>query len=73
MADPRMGDYDGDRKADILWRHQTGGGVVLWRMDGTAVRDRTYLATVDPAFDIVGPATSTATARPMSLAAHLHR
>ena len=29
-----VGDYDGDGKADILWRHASRGTNALWRMDG---------------------------------------
>jgi hypothetical protein len=28
------GDFDGDGKADILWRHTGNGNTVLWQMDG---------------------------------------
>ncbi len=31
-----MGDFDGDRRADILW-HEDSGRVAIWRMDGNNV------------------------------------
>ena len=30
-------DFDGDGKADILWRRTTGNGVILWLMDGATL------------------------------------
>jgi len=41
-----LGDYNGDGKMDLLWRHQTRGDVYAWYMDGaTFVRDQ-YIWTV---------------------------
>jgi pathogenesis-related protein 1 len=31
-----VGDFDGDGKADILWRNTTNGAVSIWLMNGTA-------------------------------------
>ena len=43
------GDFNGDGKADILWRHSTGGQVVLWVMNGATVTQSTGVggATTD--------------------------
>lgn len=30
----RIGDYDGDGKADVLWRNSTSGNMVVWLMNG---------------------------------------
>jgi hypothetical protein len=30
-----VGDFNGDAKADILWRH-TDGSIAIWLMNGTA-------------------------------------
>ena len=30
------GDFDGDRRSDILWQN-TSGAVVIWEMNGTSV------------------------------------
>jgi hypothetical protein len=49
------GDFSGDGKGDVLWRHATRGEVWLWPMNETTVLSETYAATVDPAYDIVGP------------------
>ena len=46
------GDYDGDGKADILWRH-TGGDVAIWEMNGTAPKAQAVVGTVDTAWTIV--------------------
>src|SRR5947199_226421 len=41
------GDYDGDGKADVLWRHATSGANYLYPMDGTAIKaSEGYLRTV---------------------------
>jgi hypothetical protein len=41
----RAGDFDGDRKADILWHDTTGGAWGVWYMDGTTVAStRTFNA-----------------------------
>jgi hypothetical protein len=32
-----VGDFDGDGKADILWRNTSTGTAILWQMDGFAV------------------------------------
>ena len=33
----RIVDFDGDRKADILWRHSTTGSVAMWLMNGATI------------------------------------
>jgi hypothetical protein len=48
------GDFSGDGRGDVLWRHATRGEVWLWPMNGTTVLSETNVATVDPAYDIVG-------------------
>ena len=45
-AGPGGGDFTGDRKSDILWRHTTGGDVWLWPMNGAARVSETYVRTV---------------------------
>ena len=40
------GDFTGDRKSDILWRHATGGDLWLWPMDGAASMAQSYIRTV---------------------------
>ena len=32
-----VGDFDGNGKADILWRNTTSGAVAIWLMNGTAI------------------------------------
>jgi hypothetical protein len=41
-----FGDFTGDLKSDILWRHATGGDVWLWPMNGAARVSETYVRTV---------------------------
>lgn len=45
------GDYNGDGRADILWRHVTGT-VILWVMNVTQISAGT-VAAVDPAWELV--------------------
>jgi glucose/arabinose dehydrogenase len=41
------GDYDGDGKADVLWRHATSGENYLYPMNGTAIKPtEAYIRTV---------------------------
>jgi hypothetical protein len=64
------GDYDGDGKADVLWRHAMSGENYLYFMDGTTIKPTEgYLRTVadqswrvagGPAGDTVPPPASCA-------------
>jgi hypothetical protein len=49
------GDFDGDRKADILWRQQSTGAVTLWFMNGGTVKSGAGGWTV-PADRLIRPA-----------------
>jgi hypothetical protein len=40
------GDFDGDGRADILWRNSSTGENYLYFMDGTAIANEGYLRTV---------------------------
>jgi hypothetical protein len=43
------GDYDGDGKADVLWRHVVSGENYLYPMDGATIKPTEgYLRTVPP-------------------------
>jgi hypothetical protein len=50
------GDYNGDGRSDILWRHLTNGEVWIWLMDGATplVGGQVYVDTVDPGYVIKG-------------------
>jgi hypothetical protein len=48
----RSGDFGGDGKDDLLWRHD-GGGVVLLQMDGGVKLADTWVDHVDPAWSIM--------------------
>ena len=65
----RLGDYNGDGQADILWRNTATGNTVIWQMDGLA-RDLTgsrieadkpvaelarFAKMADEAFDAAAP------------------
>jgi len=53
--DGTRGDFTGDLKSDILWRHATRGEVWLWPMDGAARVTETRVETVpDTGYQIVG-------------------
>jgi hypothetical protein len=41
-----VGDFDGDGKADIVWRNSVNGQNYLYFMDGTAITNEGYLRTV---------------------------
>ena len=41
-----VGDFTGDRKSDILWRHGSLGEVWLWPMDGVTRVSESYVRTV---------------------------
>jgi hypothetical protein len=48
------GDYNGDGKADILWRHATCGEVWVWLMNGPTPLAQTYVTSVgDAGYQIV--------------------
>ena len=46
LGTPGGVDFNGDLKADILWRHATNGEVWVWPMNGTAPQSQTYVGTV---------------------------
>ncbi|MGH6689192.1 MAG: FG-GAP-like repeat-containing protein [Gammaproteobacteria bacterium] len=46
-------DFDGDGKADILWRHSSGA-LALWLMDGTSIANGMVFGSVDTDWTIVG-------------------
>jgi hypothetical protein len=47
------GNFNGDGKTDILWRH-TSGAVYVWLMNGTTVASGASLPTTDTSWSIVG-------------------
>jgi alpha-tubulin suppressor-like RCC1 family protein len=47
------GDYNGDGKSDILWRHLTNGELWVWLMNGTTTLSSTFVTTVDPGYAVV--------------------
>jgi hypothetical protein len=50
-----VGDFDGDGKTDILWRH-TSGANLLWLMNGTTYSSSVSLPFVPSSWNIVGTA-----------------
>ena len=49
------GDFTGDFKADILWRHASGGDVWLWPMNGSERQSESYVRRVpDTTWEIRG-------------------
>ncbi len=51
-----VGDFDGDGKADVLWRNSTTGDVYLWLMNGTTIASQGDVGVVSPSsgWNIVG-------------------
>jgi FG-GAP repeat len=48
------GDYNGDGKADILWRNIVAGDLWVWLMDGPAKASEAYLGIVaDSGYQVV--------------------
>jgi hypothetical protein len=43
------GDFDGDGRVDIPWRHREAGQLVVWYMEGTTMTSGTF--TTPPALD----------------------
>ncbi|PYN24369.1 MAG: VCBS repeat-containing protein, partial [Candidatus Rokuibacteriota bacterium] len=51
----KRGDFNGDGKADLLWRHAQSGEVQVWLMNGAAITASGSPFTVpDPNWKIVG-------------------
>ena len=48
-----VADFDGDLKADLLWRH-TSGKVGLWRLDGATILSTAVIGNVPVDWTIVG-------------------
>ena len=63
------GDFDGDGKGDILWQDNSGN-VAVWLMDGTSLLSSAGIGNVPSPWSVPATATSTAMARPTSLARH---
>ena len=40
------GDYNGDGKADILWRNSTSGDVYIWLMNGISIANQGGLGDI---------------------------
>ena len=47
------GDYDGDGKADILWRNTSSGQNWMYIMDGAMIQSSTAVNTVGTAWNAV--------------------
>jgi ELWxxDGT repeat protein len=61
LSDPHWrivatGDFNGDTKADIVWRHSVSGQIAVWYMDGVSLVGGTFTtpAAVDPGWKLVG-------------------
>jgi hypothetical protein len=46
------GDFNGDCKADLIWRNTVGGQTLVWYLNGTTVVGYASLPTVDPAWQL---------------------
>jgi FG-GAP repeat len=45
------GDYDGDGKSDLLWRH-TSGNTAIWLMDGEKVATSAGLGSISTSWTV---------------------
>jgi hypothetical protein len=48
------GDFNGDGKADILWRNSTTGQVVAWLMNGSTLLSPQDVSWPDPIWQLIG-------------------
>ena len=48
----QVADYNGDGKADVIWRGQTSGGVIVWIMNGATVQSVISLGSVNNTYKI---------------------
>jgi hypothetical protein len=53
LCDGARGDFNGDGKADILWRHR-GGALYVWFMSGTSLTGSSFLPTIPLNWQIQG-------------------
>jgi FG-GAP repeat len=45
----RLGDFNGDGTADIVWRNSANGAIVAWFMNGGTIASNQYVYSVsDP-------------------------
>ena len=49
-----VGDFDGDGKSDILWRHRTTGDLWTWPMHGATQLSQTHIGSADVGYKVVG-------------------
>jgi len=47
----RIGDFDGDGKADILWRNTSSGDVAIWLMNGPSIASNTFITSVPTSWE----------------------
>jgi hypothetical protein len=47
-----VGDFDGDGRSDILWRHDATGQNLIWFMNGATLTGLTFLDTVPLAWGV---------------------
>jgi 6-phosphogluconolactonase (cycloisomerase 2 family) len=51
-----VGDYNDDRRPDLVWRHQGSGQDVIWLLNGVTLVSGTFTSALpDPSWRIVGP------------------
>lgn len=49
-----VGDFNGDQKSDILWRHSTSGEIVAWYMDGITLTGGELLGAIPIEWQVKG-------------------
>jgi hypothetical protein len=50
-----IGDFDGDDRSDLFWRHAPTGQTVVWLMDGFSIKGAAYGTPVDPSWSAISP------------------
>ncbi len=67
------GDYDGDGKADILWRNATTGENYIYPMDGTTIKPiEGYVRTMGPTWRVAAGNTPVVPMPPTALGTDFH-
>jgi len=55
FSPPPHGDFDSDRRSDVIWRNRSTGQSAIWLMDGVTILSPAMLPLVpDPAWTIAG-------------------
>lgn len=48
-----IADFQGDGRADILWRNRSTGAMSIWLMNGATIASTRELPSIDPNFKVI--------------------